>query len=370
MTRWLSLLAFFAASGFALWRAPLPDRPGFVVARASGMSALPVELEHERLPSVAPLSHAASLTELADGRLALAWYAGKHEAAADVKIWFSVRDPSGWSTPRVVATREDTAAAAGAHVKALGNPVLHGIGKRLHLWYVAVSVGGWSGSWIGYKFSDDGGITWSAAERLATSPFFNLGTLVRSSPVALADGGLGLPIYQELFSQRAEWLRLAHDGRILGKSRLPSPTSAIQPAAAAIGGQDGLALLRTADKRYYATMVSVTHDAGATWEPSPTLPIENHNTSLALLRLRSGELLLAANPQRGRHVLQLFKSGDNGRNWQPGRIIERDSNELAEYSYPSLLQGTDGRIHLAYTFQFNAIAHVSFTEAAIDGGRP
>lgn len=370
MTRWLSLIAFIGASGFALWRAPPPDRPGFLVGSPSELSALPVEFEHERLPSIAPLSHAASLTELADGRLALAWYAGKHEAAADVKIWFSVRDPSGWSTPRVVATREDTTAAVGAKVKALGNPVLSRIGRRLHLWYVAVSVGGWSGSWISYKFSDDGGINWSTAERLATSPFFNLGTLVRNSPVALIDGGLGLPIYQELFSQRAEWLRVAHDGRILGKSRLPSSTSAIQPAAVAIDGRDGLALLRTADKHYFATMVSVTHDAGATWEQSTTLPIENHNTSLALLRLRSGQLLLAANPQRGRYVLQLFKSGDNGRNWQPGRIIERDSNEHAEYSYPSLLQSADGRIHLTYTFQFNSIAHVSFTEAAIDGDQP
>lgn len=174
------------------------------------------------------------MAELADGRVAVASYAGSREGAADVEIWFSTRDAQGWSSPRFVATRADTAAATGASVRKLGNPVLYASDKRLHLWYVSVSIGGWSGSSINHKISDDGGRNWSAAEKLVTSPFLNLGTLVRAPPVALADGGLGLPVYHELFGRRGEWLRFSKSGRILAKVRLISSASGLQPAVAVI----------------------------------------------------------------------------------------------------------------------------------------
>jgi predicted neuraminidase len=97
------------------------------------------------------------------------------------------------------------------------------------------------------------------------------------------------------------------------------------------------------------------------------LPIANDNTSLNLLRLQSGRLLLAANAIRGRDrsVLQLFLSDDKGATWKPSRVIEDDPNVNAEYSYPALLQTTDGRIHLTYSFHAKVIAHVTITEAAL-----
>jgi predicted neuraminidase len=356
---------FFVALALAFWRAPSVAGPRFAAPPAPVVSALPAEFVSEKLPKVAPFSHASTLAELGDGRIALAWYAGTAEGSTDAEVWFSTRDANGWSPPRVIATRADTAAATGMVVRNLGNPVLHPSGNRLQLWYVTVSIGGWSGAAISHKISEDGGSTWSPAVKLTTSPLFNMGTLVRTSPVAMRDGGLGLPAYHEMFGQHGEWLRIGPRGRVLGKVRIPG--SALQPAVAAIDGKEALVLARSAEKANGVVVADTTADGGASWQLAAPLPIANDNTSLNLLRLQSGRLLLAANAIRGRDrsVLQLFLSDDKGATWKPSRVIEDDSNVNAEYSYPALLQTADGRIHLTYSFHAKAIAHVTITEAAL-----
>jgi predicted neuraminidase len=363
--KWLSSALFFAALSFASWRAPAPEPPAFLPPGPATVSGLPSQFSVEKFPAVAAISHASSLAEDDDGRLSAAWYAGSREGARDVEIWFSTHDAYGWSPPRVIATATGTAQENGASVRKLGNPVLFAVGKRLHLWFVSVSIGGWSGSSINHKSSDDGGVTWSPAVKLITSPFFNIATLVRTPPVVMTNGELGLPIYHELFGSRGEWLRLDALGSILGKVRMSSPDAGLQPAVVAIDERRGLALLRSADRQTGKVMVNVTTDAGASWRQSPSLPINNTDSSIALLRLRSSRLLLAANPQRGRNKLQLFISDDDGSSWKPARTIEDDPDPGGQYSYPALLQTHDGRIHLTYTYQFRTIAHAAFTEASL-----
>jgi predicted neuraminidase len=361
--KWTALAFFAIALASALWRAPTPESAAFTRPSPATPSVLPREFAVEKLPVVAAMAHASSLTALPDGRLAAAWFAGSREGASDVEIWFSVRDAKGWNAPRVVATPADTAAATAAVVRALGNPVLYAQGKRLHLWYVSVAFGGWAVSSINHRASDDGGESWSPPEKLVTSPFFNISTLVRAPPIALADGGLGLPVYQEFVAKRAEWLRISAQGRIVGKTRMPSPRPGLQPAVAAIDEHNGLALLRDGGRQPGRIMADVSADGGATWRESASPGIGNPDSSVALLRLASGRLLLAANPLNGRYLLQLFLSDDNGKTWRASRVVESDPNGEAEYSYPALLQTSDGRIHLAYTFQSQAIAHAVFSEA-------
>jgi predicted neuraminidase len=358
-------LFFFVALALAFWRAPSVANPRFAAPPAPVVSALPIEFASEELPKVAPFSHASTLAELADGRIALAWYAGTTEGSTDADIWFSTRDAEGWSLPKVIATRADTAAATGMVVRKLGNPVLHASGDRLQLWYVTVAVGGWSGASVNHKTSDDGGLTWSGAVKLTTSPLFNMGTLIRTSPVAMRDGGLGLPAYHEMFGQHAEWLRIGPRERVLGKVRIAG--AELQPAVAAIDGKEAIMLARSAAKANGVVMANVTSDGGATWQQAAPLPIANDNTSLDLLRLQSGRMLLAANAVRGRDrsVLQLFLSDDKGATWKESRVIADDPDVNAAYSYPALLQTSDGRIHLTYSFHEEVIAHVTTTEAAL-----
>ncbi len=367
-----ALVFFLLALAAAAWRAPSPAAPEFVPPPPATPSHLPAEFKREQLPVVAPFSHAATLAELPDGRLAAAWYAGSREGTHDVAVWFSTREGSGWSVPRMVATPASTASATGAYVSKLGNPVMYVDDGRLRLWYVSVAVGGWSASSVNQVFSVDGGNTWSPAEKLVTSPFFNISTLVRTPPVALADGGLGLPVYHEFIARRAEWLRLSPQGNILGKARMPSQYPALQPSVAVLDARRALALLRGASFKDLdgSVMADTSSDGGATWQGGAPLLIPNPDASVALLRLASGTLVLAANPVTGRsrYILQLFLSEDDGKSWAPARIIENDPELKGNYAYPALLQARDGRIHLAYTFEYRAIVHAVFSEAWLKGG--
>jgi predicted neuraminidase len=371
MPRFLGLVFFALALVAAAWRAPVPAAPRFVPPPPAAPSALPSEFTREQLPVVAFYSHSATLAELPDGRIAAAWYAGTWEAARDGAIWFSIRDAAGWSAARSIATPASTIASTGAYVSKLGNAVLDNDDGRLHLWYVSAAVGGWAVSSVNHAVSDDSGTTWSPAEKLVTSPFLNLSTLVRTPPVKLVDGGLGLPVYHEFVDRHGEFLRLSPQGRILGKARMPGQYPALQPSVAVLDETRALALLRgTGTKELSGSVLTDrSDDGGVSWQGGAPLPMPNPDSSVAVLRLASGTLLLVANPVnfRSRHLLQLFLSEDEGRTWTPSHVVENDLEHKVDFSYPALLQTRDGRIHLAYTYKYQAIAHVTFTEAWLKG---
>jgi predicted neuraminidase len=52
-------------------------------------------------------------------------------------------------------------------------------------------------------------------------------------------------------------------------------------------------------------------------------------------------------------------SVDDGRTWS--KPLELESNP-GEYSYPSIFQATDGKIHIIYTFRRYSIKHVEMNE--------
>jgi predicted neuraminidase len=327
-----------------------------------------------RQPQAAASAHAATLTTLPDGRLAAAWFAGSREGAADVTIWLSRLDKQGWSKPQALANRESTAGAVFTNIRKLGNPVLFTDGQRVHLWFVSVALGGWAGSSINHMVSDDSGETWSKPTKLVTSPFLNISTLVRTPPLPLADGGYGLPAYHEFVAKHGEWLRLDRDGRVIDKTRMAHPVRSLQPAVVALDEKRALALLRDAGPGPGRIRVATSNDAGLTWETGGAagedLPLPNPNASVALLRLASGRLLLAGNGDDGRTHLHLWLSADEGKSWTLARTAESAPDGGAEFSYPALLLGADGRIHLAYTWRRQGIKHASFSEAWLDGGQP
>lgn len=370
LPRWLAPALFAAAFAGAAWRVPTPAAPAFVPPPPAVASTLPATFSATMLPRAAASAHAAALVELPNGRVAAAWFAGSREGAADVAIWFSVLDPNGWRKPAPIANRESTAGGTFAHVRKVGNPVLHAEGSWLHLWYVTVGIGGWAGSAIAHSVSTDGGLSWSKPTKLQTSPFLNISTLVRTAPLPLADGGLGLPVYHEFIAKHGEWLRLSPTGQLLDKVRMPHPRKTLQPAVVALDAQRALAVLRDAGPGRGNTQAATTADGGQTWQAQDALPMGNPNSSVALLRLKSGRLLLAGNPPRGRGAMLLWLSADEGKTWQPSRTIEASDANGAEFSYPALLLGRDGRIHLAYTWMRESIKHAVFSEAWLDGGQP
>jgi predicted neuraminidase len=225
-------------------------------------------------------------------------------------------------------------------------------------------------STLNHSFSTDAGQTWMKPSRLQTSPFANISTLTHAAPVPLADGGLGLPLHHPFISQHGEWLRLSPTGQILDKVRLPLDTRTQQPAVVALDAQRALALLRDAGPAPGKIQVAHTHNGGLSWQAGEPLALPNPNSAIALIRLRSGRLLLAGNPEIGREALLLWVSTDAGQTWQASRTVEAAADGGAEFSDPALLQGSDGRIHLLYTWRRQHIKHATFTEAWLDGGQP
>lgn len=369
--RLLALLFCLLSLAAAWCQSPVLTPPAFVppvtVPDTVNKNSDALFFASERLPDAAASAHAATVAELPDGRLAAAWFAGSREGAADVAIYYAtalrnVRGERLWSLPRAIVTRHSLESDVQRMTRKVGNPILFVDGETLRLFVVSVGLGGWAGSSLNVRSSSDWGEHWSPAKKLVTSPFFNISTLARMPPLKLADGGLALPIYHEFLSKHGEWLRLDQTQRIVDKVRLPQSRAALQPAAVAFDGQHSIALLRDAGPDQGHVLVAESHDAGQHWQAGKALPIRNPNASVALIRLHSGRLLLACNPGDGRNKLSLWLSEDEGKQWRETRILEQ-SNDSGEYSYPTLLQGQDGLIHIVYTWWRQGIKHAAFNES-------
>lgn len=360
----LLLILFAAALAGAFWRAPAPAVPGFAAPPAAMPSTLPALFVNEMLWRDASLAAASpNLTELPDGRIAAAWLAGPDDG---MTVHFSIRERDGWRPPGQIASHESTAGGTFARTDRLGSPVLHAEGSWLHLWYASRTLG----DSINHSLSTDGGKSWSKPARLQTSPFANFGNTVRTAPVSLADGGLGLPISHGFIGRHGEWLRLSATGQIVDKLRLPATAGTQQPAVAALDEQQAIAVLRDAGPAPGSLRLATTDDGGQHWQAGEALAVTNPNASVALLRLKSGRLLLAGNPASGRQALLLWLSADQGKTWQEMRTVEAAPDGGADYGNPSLLLGRDGRIHLAYDWRRQGIKHAVFSEAWLDGGQP
>ena len=324
---------------------------------------LPIEL-----PRPTPSAHASSATFMPDGSLLVAWFGGTREGADDVAIQMArVKDgrvQDSWTS----LTCGQLEGLTHRVIRTLGNPVVWiDADGRVQLNVVSVSYGGWSGSSVNQLQSEDGGKSWSAAQRLILSPLFNLSTLVRNQVVAMQDGTIGLPAYHELLHKWGMWLRVTTEGRVLQCERMPSNVGQLlQPAVAAISATDAVAVLRNTNSAQPVIGRSATEDGGQTWSLKASLDIPNPNASISIIRLLDGSLLIAANPLvNGRNVLQLFRSRDGGASWTASRTIERSAPDR-EFSYPSFAQSADGMIYLSYTWQRKGIRLCAFNSAWLD----
>ncbi len=337
-------------------------------------TALPPRFEWQDLPKPTPSAHAATVAEILPAettsnqpvRLLAAWFGGSREGAADVSLYQSqwTAGQRDWSTAREMLGRAQAERQLGRNIRKLGNPLLVSEPGRQQLFFVSVSYGGWAGSAINRSLSVDGGEHWSTAQRIITSPFFNLSTLVRNPGVWYTDGSLGLPVYHEFINKHGEWLRLDADGRVLEKSRMAMPRPTLQPAVVPLSGTRAVAALRDAGPGPNHIQWSETHDGGQRWVQQSAREVPNPNAAAAMIGLSDGSLLMACNPISGnRNQLSLLRSTNQGETWSLVRVIEESANDRDEFSYPALLQDRQGMIHLLYTWKRQGIRHARFSQA-------
>jgi predicted neuraminidase len=121
---------------------------------------------------------------------------------------------------------------------------------------------------------------------------------------------------------------------------------------------------------------SWSKDKGLTWSAVLPTQLPNNNSGIDAVTLSNGKQLLIFNPIiKGRNKLALAVS-DDGKKWEAAVLLENDSNQEAEYSYPAIIQSKDGLIHITYTWNRKLIKHLIIdpsilkTKPIIEGNWP
>ena len=98
-----------------------------------------------------------------------------------------------------------------------------------------------------------------------------------------------------------------------------------------------------------------TEDGGKTFSPMRPTTLNNPNSGIDAVMLEDGRALLVYNDTpRGRSPLNVAVSRD-GKVWTNLLTLE---SEPGEYSYPAIIQGRDGKVHVTYTWKRQRIKHV------------
>ena len=312
--------------------------------------------------------HPTTFTELDNGDMYLAFYGGSGEYSNDTAVYGSRRKAGSkqWSEPIVIA---DTPFVSE------GNPVVWQAPDGIvWLFYVVRYGETWSTSRIQAKISRDGAQTWSDPTILA----FEQGMMVRGRPIVLHNGEYLLPIYHET---GADTERVAPDSASLflrfnpknkqwtETGRIHSDNGNIQPAVVELSPNHLLAFCRRGggyepDEFGYIVRAE-SHDNGQTWTRGVDTQYHNPNAAVDLVKLKSGNLLMAYNHHMSeRDPLRLALSTDGGKTF-PYRV-DVAMGGTRDFAYPCLVQTSDGKIHLTFTSkQRSTVNHCVFDEQDI-----
>lgn len=350
-----------------------------------------------------PECHGATILEEPNGDLVAAFFGGTKERNPDCVIWVC-RKPKGakeWTKPEIAAdgvfdlndptiavaglsgiNAETTPATAGpigpnfkgdianARRKACWNPVLFqvpGSNEIMLFFKIGSNVGDWTG-WV--TRSTDGGKTWSQREPLPegilgpikNKPEYINGRIISPSS---REGKGGWKAWIELSDDNGRTWRstgpLASDSAYLTNNREElKPIYSIQPSILKLADGRLQILCRTRNARLSTAFSS---DNGETWTPVTLTEMPNNNSGTDAVTLKDGRHVLIFNdfatiegtPKGVRTPLSLAVS-DNGTDWRTVAVIE--DSPVSQYSYPSIIQGKDGKLHAIYTWRRQRIKHV------------
>ncbi len=312
--------------------------------------------------------HASTVVELSNGDLLAAWFGGSGEGKRDVAIWGSRRSEGHWSPPAELVREPDIACY---------NPVLfHSKGGRLWLYY---KFGPHPSSWTaGRRWSGDEGRNWSAVEHLPAGLYGP----IRAKPWVADDGTIVSGTSVESYRSWACWIERSVDGGITWSKSGPitvAPSTGepvasgsadsewsktegiIQPSVVPLTGKR-LRLYARSTSRTGRICIADSVDEGRTWTQARPIDLPNPNSGIDAVALRDGRIVLVYNhSDRRRTPLNLAVSRDG----EHFRMFFTLEDQPGEYSYPALIQGRDGDLHITYTWKRKEIHYVRFPLAEI-----
>ncbi len=314
-----------------------------------------------------PYKHPASIAELDNGDLYLAYYGGSGEYGTDTAVYGARLKASEneWSYPKIIADTPD---------RSEGNPVVWQAPDGL-VWLFYVNRYGktWSSSRVKGKISRDGAETWSDSFMLT----FEEGTMVRGQPIALNDGDYLLPLYLETgedtemtATDTSSFFMRYHPQTKTWKrtNYIRSPMGNLQAQAVQITDDYLVCYIRRGGN-YEPTddgylLRAESRDGGWTWSEARQTKFANPNAAVDFIRLKNGHLLLVYNDNMNeRTPLTVAISTDNDVSYPYRRDIMTGDNTFA---YPYAIQTRDEKIHIIFTTDNRtAIEHAVFDESSI-----
>lgn len=320
-----------------------------------------------------PECHASTLVETPKGDLVASFFGGTKERNPDCVIWVCRKEKGSkvWTAPVEVAN----GVISPTERQPCWNPVLFQLPKgELMLFYkIGPKVSEWTGHLIRSK---DGGKTWSKPEPLPdgflgpvkNKPEYIDGRIICPSST---EGSNGWRLHFELSDDRGKTWRmvgpLPADEAVLTSLQGTKEAAdkvdyiyAIQPSI--LKHKDGR-LQVLARTRNGSLATSWSSDNGNSWTQVSLTSLPNNNSGTDAVTLQDGRHLLVYNnfralpgtPKGPRTPLNIALS-DDGIHWKEALVLE--DSPISQYSYPSVIQGKDGKVHVMYTWRRQRIKHI------------
>jgi alpha-L-fucosidase len=298
--------------------------------------------------------HASTIVEVTPGRYMVAAFGGTAEGNKDVCIWLTTSENDKFGKPVKIAD----GIINDSLIYPCWNPVLFKTREgMLILWY---KEGPSPRTWWGMvRTSTDDGITWTSPERLPTGI---LGP-IKNKPVQLPDGTILSPSSVETSQSWKVHIEKSLDS---GKTWKVIPVDSgtkfnvIQPTILLHPDNKVQILCRSKNN---AIVQAFSRDDGNTWGKLTRTELANPNSGIDAVTLKDGWFILVYNPtiqgDEDRARLNVAISKD-GMEWKDALILENESK--GEFSYPAVIQTSDGRINITYTYNRVNIKHVVLEE--------
>jgi len=347
--------------------------------------------------------HSSSIVELPNGDFLACWFHGSGERSADdVKVQ-GARLRKGSKSWGPVFTMADTPDIPDC------NPVLFlDNQERLWLFWMVVQNNRWERSILKYRrtadYTDEGAPNWEWQDIIILKPgetfqedlragFKKLkhsesmwaeyalpysrmlidaagdpvkrqaGWMTRTKPVTLENGRILLPLYSDGYN--VSMTAYSDDnGETWSPSKPMVGLGPIQPTLALKENGDIVAYCRDSGADPSRAMKATSTDSGSSWSPALDTELPNPGSSLAITTLDNGHWALLYNDtESGRHQLVIALSEDEGKTWPWKRYLDKSKPREGSYSYPTLIQASDGTLHATYSFKTNgaAIKHKTFS---------
>ncbi|WP_235908331.1 exo-alpha-sialidase [Roseiconus nitratireducens] len=322
-----------------------------------------------------PQCHASTIVETPSGLVA-AWFGGTNEPHVDNSIWLSRHVDGKWLKPVEIVDGSE----GRQQDHRTGNPVLFQPkdGPLMLFYKVVPRVNGRASTWWGMlTISWDDGKTWSAPWKLGEDNALgsrpHLIGPVKNKPIQLADGAILCPSSSEHDGWRVHFEVTRDFGRtwkVIGPMNDESAFNAIQPSILTYPDGRMQILCRSKDG---VIAESWSSDGGRSWSPMAATELPNPNAGTDAVTLNDGRQLLVYNHTvrsgqfpAGRNMLNVATSRD-GKNWKPLLTLERDRGE---FSYPAVIQTSDGKVHITYTWNRQTIKHVVLNPEKVASATP